>query len=163
MSMSHLLPALTGLPAPLYLMSAPGVAGPLDDELDDLRDLHGVALIVTLVGEWEVDFLGLRDLEHRAHERGIEALHFPIAPFSTPASPEALRSLVDHILAVARAGHAVAIHCWAGLGRTGMVAACCLVSLGFRPDEAIVLVREQRPGSVETVGQEDFIATFARS
>ena len=57
---------------------------------------------------------------------------------------------------------AVAVHCGAGLGRTGTVLAAYLVSKGASAVDAIARVRRLRPGSVETETQEEAIIEFAR-
>ncbi|KAL7750471.1 hypothetical protein RI367_004245 [Sorochytrium milnesiophthora] len=60
-------------------------------------------------------------------------------------------------------GRKVAVHCHAGLGRTGLAIACYLIyRLRFAAEEAIQLVRERRPGSVQTSRQVQFVHTFAR-
>ncbi|ESP00537.1 hypothetical protein LOTGIDRAFT_157810 [Lottia gigantea] len=56
---------------------------------------------------------------------------------------------------------AVAIHCAHGKGRTGTIAACYLVkTYGLTSQQALDKVRQLRPGSVETVTQEQLVAEF---
>jgi atypical dual specificity phosphatase len=56
----------------------------------------------------------------------------------------------------------VAVHCGAGLGRTGTVLAAYLVAGGEEARAALARVRELRPGSVETADQERAIEAYAR-
>ncbi|XP_050313469.1 protein tyrosine phosphatase domain-containing protein 1-like [Anthonomus grandis grandis] len=57
----------------------------------------------------------------------------------------------------------VAIHCHAGLGRTGVLIACYLVySLKVSANDAIRYVRLKRPGSVQTRGQILCVRHFAQ-
>jgi atypical dual specificity phosphatase len=56
----------------------------------------------------------------------------------------------------------VAVHCGAGLGRTGTVVAAYFVTRGMGPREAVAKVRDLRPGSVETAEQERAIEAYAR-
>lgn len=51
----------------------------------------------------------------------------------------------------------LAIHCLAGIGRTGLVACRLLVEQGMGPEEALRRVRRARPGSVESLSQEDYV------
>jgi atypical dual specificity phosphatase len=57
---------------------------------------------------------------------------------------------VAAIEAALAGGRRVAVHCGAGLGRTGTLVACYLTRRGVRPDDAIARLRALRPGSVET-------------
>lgn len=54
------------------------------------------------------------------------------------------------------------LHCVAGLGRSGMVAASYLTRKGISADAAIALVRQRRsPRAVETAVQEAFVHAYA--
>jgi len=52
------------------------------------------------------------------------------------------------------------VHCGAGLGRTGTVLACYLVSRGLTAEQAIGEVRLARPGAVEAVSQVAFVYAY---
>ncbi|CAD5110970.1 DgyrCDS323 [Dimorphilus gyrociliatus] len=56
---------------------------------------------------------------------------------------------------------AVAVHCHAGSGRTGVLIACYFIYANrMTAEEAIHLVRSKRPGSIQTVYQVKFIQEF---
>jgi protein-tyrosine phosphatase len=56
-----------------------------------------------------------------------------------------------------RIGERVAIHCYAGLGRTGMIAARILVELGVDPERAIRQVRRDNRRRIQTKSQANFV------
>lgn len=90
----------------------------------------------------------------------MSLLRWPFPDGGVPASVEAASELVAAVLDAAAAGKNVVIHCRGGLGRTGLVAACCLVARGRSARDAIDDVRGTRPGAVETRMQEAFVARF---
>ena len=87
-------------------------------------------------------------------------LHSPVTDFSVPSPAQAL-SVVNFIDDCAIQQMPVVVHCAAGIGRTGTLLACWFVKQGMAPDKAIDHVRRKRPGSIETLEQEDFIHEFA--
>jgi atypical dual specificity phosphatase len=86
--------------------------------------------------------------------------HLPVPDFTAPA-PAQLSAAVAHVMAGVAAGEAVAIHCGAGLGRSGTVAACYLIALGHDWREAVTMVRAARPGAIETRAQLAAVAAYA--
>jgi protein-tyrosine phosphatase len=152
---------VTGLPGSIGMTAAPGVNRDLDRDLDALRDKHRASMLITLVGDHEIEFLRLADLRERAAARGIEALRFPIVDQSVPSSMDDFIDLVRRILAEVEQGRVIIVHCWAGLGRTGLLAACCLVARGLAPGKAIAAVRRCRARTIESTEQEEFVFWFA--
>ena len=100
----------------------------------------------------------LVNLHERTHDPSLLAkydlteVHLPVRDF-TPPSPEQLDQGVEAITQALAAGKRIAVHCRAGLGRTGTLLACYLVHKGLQAEEAIAQVRAARPGSVETPSQ----------
>ena len=88
-------------------------------------------------------------------------LRVPITDGSVPRDRHAVNDLVAKIHGIVERGDNVVIHCGGGLGRTGLVAACCLVDRGCSPVEAIRAVRAARPRTLETDEQERFVYIYA--
>ena len=63
----------------------------------------------------------------------------------------------EKILQSLRAGGKIIIHCAAGLGRSGMIAAKILSAFNKTPKIAISSVRGIRPGAIETDPQANFV------
>lgn len=84
---------------------------------------------------------------------GLKWLRYPV-PDMTPPRLDQVRDFVAEMEAELARGGRAAVHCLGGVGRTGTMIACYLVSRGRRPTEAIAEVRRRRPGSIQTDDQE---------
>lgn len=96
----------------------------------------------------------------RLERFGLREIHVPMRDLRTP-SDEQLGAGVAALQAAFALGEGVAVHCGAGLGRTGTLVACYLVAKGLTSGEAISATRRARPGTIETRGQEDAVRRFA--
>ena len=88
--------------------------------------------------------------------------HLPVTDFTAPTL-EQVEQAVTIIDGFLEQGLAVAVHCRAGLGRTGTILACYLVAQGRSANDATKHVRTRRPGSIETREQEAVIETYEQA
>lgn len=130
-----------------------GMARPENvEELEWLRQ-QGIELLISLT----------EDPLRRAwvNEAGLLFLHFPVEDMHAPTA-EQIDACISAILRANGSKMGVGIHCGAGLGRTGVMLACYLVTKDFSSKNAIARVRRIRPGSIETEEQAQAVADFAR-
>ena len=122
---------------------------------DDLRWLrrNGIDVLVSLTE----DPLP----RHWVNDAGLLVVAVPV-PDMEPPSDRQLDHIVTTIRKANATGMGAAVHCAAGLGRTGTVLAAYFVAGGLPAREALVKVRDLRPGSVETTEQERAVERYAR-
>jgi atypical dual specificity phosphatase len=118
--------------------------------MDHLRTL-GIEVIVTLTEE---------ALDPPPSAFGFTGLHFPIPDMGFP-TPRRCEALCAQIITAVDDDRPVLVHCKAGLGRTGTVLACCLVTLDNSAETAISVVRAVSPWYIETPGQAAFVGHYA--
>jgi atypical dual specificity phosphatase len=95
------------------------------------------------------------------NEAGLLLFHVPMEDMEAPETDQLERCLS----AIQRANDrqmGLAVHCAAGMGRTGVVLACYFVQQGLTADNAIARVRRLRPGSIETDEQVEAVMEFSR-
>lgn len=69
-------------------------------------------------------------------DRPVNYRRFAIEDFSAP-SPALMREIQNYIADELLAGRRIYLHCFGGIGRTGTVAACCLIEKGMTSRQAL--------------------------
>lgn len=142
----------------LFLMPKPSGEW-LSDDLGKLQR-SGVGLVVSMLTPDESSALGLTGEEACCDQLGLEFLALPVADRTVP-DLRAVQTLVSLIVQRLREGKGVAVHCRAGIGRSGLVVCCVLIALGARPEDAVGIVSDARGVPVpDTWDQRAFIMSY---
>ncbi len=132
-------------------------------------EIAGMAKPTSLVNEFE--FLKDNDIgaivsltefpihESLVKEFGFEVIHISLKDYETP-SLEQIEVFLEFAKKLKARGKKLVVHCDAGIGRTGTMLACYLVNKGYDAIDAIKEVRKKRPGSIETIGQEEIVIKY---
>lgn len=142
------------LPGQLAGTPWPGLIRETDDDLDALRHV-GVTRLVSLTEQAFPAALAARF--------GIRCASLPIADMQAPslARAAALCNDIDHWL---RAGEVIALHCKAGLGRTGTLLAAYWLWQGHGQRsalESIDRIRRLDAAMIQSPSQTAFLSDFA--
>lgn len=118
----------------------------------------GINRIVSLLEIPESFEIGLRDESALTVKNGMEFLSFPIPDRGLPESVVQFASFTKQLYHEAAGGMHTVVHCRAGIGRTGLVAAGVLLHCGFEPLEAFEHISKNRRVSVpDTQEQIDWL------
>jgi len=122
---------------------------------------NGIKTIVVLTESQEYLVHARRDLLEFYRGEGLEAIHFPIPDFRAPSDKFALEGVIADVIKRLHNRERIAVHCMAGIGRTGIFLAC----LGKRHLEldgqaTIDWVRQFIPDALENSLQEQFVLDF---
>ena len=130
----------------------------LEKDLESIRE-WGASGLITLVEPEEIDILGIDAIADECRKRGMWWLHMPICDMCAPDVEFEARWMEEgpRLRALLQMNESFVIHCWAGLGRTGTVAAMLLAECGIPAKHAIALVRAARPGAIQSLEQEVFV------
>jgi len=148
-------------PGKLAMAARPRGGDWLEDEMAGWRRAGVDAVISLLTPEEERD-LELAEEGHEARGLGMDFVSFPIPDRQAPTSDSELAVALEKVDASLSSGKNVVIHCRQGIGRTGLVAACLLVSKGLDSDAAVDRLSAARGVTVpETAGQRRWIEHYA--
>jgi hypothetical protein len=147
----------------LAIMPRPRSGDWLQDELTSWQRAE-IRTVVSLLEAHEVAELGLGDESRLCESRDIEFISFPIPDRGVPNSYGALNQLIEPLLPKVSSGHTVAVHCRAGIGRSGLVAGSILVRLGISYSEVFPALSRARGLDVpDTAAQAEWVKGYARS
>jgi protein-tyrosine phosphatase len=150
-----------GLPGRVFRSPMPFRSGDENGQLFRQYQEQHVSAVVLLVDDAESQARAGRNLRTFYETHELEVIHLPISDYNIPTQA-ALSSAIDTALARARAGHHLAVHCYAGYGRTGLFLACMARrALGMTANAAIEWVRSYIPTSIESPEQVEMVKEFA--
>ncbi|XP_066550687.1 cyclin-dependent kinase inhibitor 3 isoform X2 [Amia ocellicauda] len=95
-------------------------------------------------------------------QQGLIVHHLPFPDGGAPELEHCCQ-ILDLLQSSLRSNRRTVIHCYGGLGRSGLMAACLLLQLSdsMIPDKAIDILRELRgSGAIQTVKQYNFLHEF---
>jgi protein-tyrosine phosphatase len=148
-------------PGKLALASRPRGGDWLEEEMSAWHR-SGIDTVVSLLTPDEEQDLDLKSEAREVKHRGMKFVPFPIPDRQVPRSETALAAVLDGVQADLSSGKNVVIHCRQGIGRTGLVAACMLVTKGLSPGAAVEIVSAARGIPVpETEEQRRWIDHYA--
>lgn len=156
-----------GFPDSVALSELPGskFRGRYRDLITDISTLKSLDIsdVVVLITMAEFRKFHVPNLLTEYENSGLLVFHFPIEDGMVPEDVLGLVSLITKIRKRIADGHRVLIHCYGGLGRAVLVAACLVMTIDedVFTDEVITQMRELRgPRAVQSVKQYNFISEF---
>ncbi|MEP3225717.1 MAG: hypothetical protein ABJO01_07070 [Parasphingorhabdus sp.] len=147
------------LPGNLFIMPKPSGEW-LREDMAHYRAM-GINTIISMLEPQEASELSLVDEGAICLESGMDFVQFPITDRGLP-EPEPFQNLVADIITRLRNAEDVAVHCRAGIGRSGMAVCCALLGFDHSVEEAVALTSKARGVPVpDTAEQRAFIDQVA--
>ncbi|KAL3221837.1 hypothetical protein MRX96_029152 [Rhipicephalus microplus] len=133
-----------------------------DVEHIKLEDISDVFVLCT---RGELSLYRVPTLLAEYENHGMTVHHYPVLDGMPPAIGQTL-DILREIGDIIQRGKRALVHCFGGLGRTGVVAACLLLNLddNMAPECAVRKVQELRgKRAIQTVKQYNFIHDFRQA
>ena len=122
---------------------------------------QGINLVIVLAEEQEYLVYAKRDLPEFYRAKSLDVLHIPVPDFGIPEDLPQWEGGLEVAAQAAIDGKNIAVHCLAGIGRTGTFLACLAKeNLRMTGEQAIRWVRESIPGAMESKYQEEFVVKY---
>ena len=148
-----------GLPGKIYRSVMPFADYDPQGKVMDVYFEKKISSIMILSEKKEWPLISGKNLEEIYQNTFYETFHFPITDFGVP-DLAGFRNALDKVILKSKAGKNIAVHCLAGIGRTGLFMAFLAQDiLNLSPQDSIFWVRQFIPGAIETEEQIRFIKT----
>jgi protein-tyrosine phosphatase len=142
----------------LAIMAHPASSGDAASRIAEIA-ASGINLVISLLEPAEAQLLGLQHESELVNAAGMDFISFPVSDMGLPESVEAFARLSHRLFRQVHAGSKALIHCRAGVGRSGLLAAAVLMQEGRDAQQAFARVARRRGMPVpETSGQGDWLA-----
>ena len=147
----------------LWISHYPGRTGIKDRLFQaeiDLLELKKkkIDIVVSLLKKEELEALQISTLFELIKKHQFIHFYFPIEDKSVPKNKVELNRFLNELCAEIHNNKKILLHCDAGLGRSGLIAALICKRLGIS-ESPIPYIRKHRPGSIETKEQEKMITS----
>ncbi|CAL9686642.1 unnamed protein product [Knipowitschia caucasica] len=133
----------------------------LQKDVEELR-LQGVQDVFVFCTRGELGKYRVPLLLEAYAQSGFRVLHRPFADGDAPELQLCTR-ILEEVMGSLDNHRRTLIHCFGGLGRSGLIAACLLLQLSgtMTPNKAIEVLRQHRGGgAIQTVKQYNFLHEF---
>jgi len=142
----------------LYVMPRPNSEWLIDD-IHYFSKL-GVDIVISHLEKPEEREVGLSQEESALKDAGISFISYPIKDRNLPELSR-YTTFIEEVYHKLLDGDNVAVHCRAGIGRTGLTSACLLKRDGYDSNVAMDMVSSARRIQIpDTQEQYDFICDF---
>ncbi len=150
-------------PGKLALAARPRGADWLANEVAAWRSA-GVDTVLSLLTREEEQELDLTAEAREVEKAGMKFLSLPIPDRQVPRAESEVAATIEKLDADLSSGKNVVIHCRQGIGRTGLLAACLLITKGLSSGAAVESASAARGLTVpETPEQRRWIDQYASS
>jgi protein-tyrosine phosphatase len=155
--MQNLIQLPYGLAGDIYRSPMPFGAFDFGTTTFEEYKAAGVDVILMLTTPEEDLSRAGQNLEALYHQKGFQVIRLPIVDFDVPENRSSLNTTLQETIDRARNGENIAVHCYAGRGRTGMFAALLARRiLGLDGEKAIAWARQFFP-AIETEEQAQIV------
>lgn len=154
---SPIYPIETIAAGSLSAMAKPEAKGDIELEFKSIA-AQKITRVVSLLESTEAAAQGLANEKQLVERSGMQFVHYPIGDFGVPEDVSKFALFIRQQHEAIAAGEHTVVHCYAGIGRTGIVTTSILLRCGYNPLQAIETISQKRGVKIpDTQRQVDWI------